>query len=204
MRISSRSAAPHTSAAPTPTRGAVRSGRAGRGEATAHHTQPPSTAARSTAEVGANCVTAPGSRRRNSTVSATAATTAAVTSSAGSGATCTRAERATVTVTRAPKAPTKPAAKTPSSGMLVASAGPVAPTANTTRTASAAVTPQPPAGRSNSVARTLLSANRHRAARSRTSAISASMARPHSRRRPGISATATASRASGASSADEP
>ncbi len=90
-------------------------------------------------------------------------------------------------------------ANTLSPGTAAPTAGPAAATEATTTPATSASTGQPPAGGSHSMAPTLLSANRHRADRPCTSASSASIALPHSRRRSGSAATATASNRPGRS-----
>jgi hypothetical protein len=101
----------------------------------------------------------------------------------------------------------KVTANTRSPGTAAPTAGPTAVVAATTTPVTSASTGQPPAGGSHSVARTLLSANRHRADRHRadrpcTSASSAVIARPHPRRRSGAAAAAAASNRSGRSIVD--
>lgn len=96
----------------------------------------------------------------------------------------------------------KVTANTRSPGTAAPTAGPTAVVAATTTPVTSASTGQPPAGGSHSVARTLLSANRHRADRPCTSASSAVIARPHPRRRSGSAAAAAASNRSGRSIVD--
>ena len=174
-----------------------------RGGATATHRQPASTAARYTAAAGGRYCAAAGSRRRKITVTAIDAATPPVTRTVGAGTgSRSRRERATASTTIAPTSPVKVTANTLSPGTAAPTAGPTAATEATTTPATSASTGQPPAGGSHSVARTLLSANRHRADRPWTSASSASIALPHSRRRSGSAATATASNRPGGSIAD--
>jgi hypothetical protein len=113
-----------------------------------------------------------------------------------------RREWAAASTTIAPTSPVKVAANTLSPGTAAPTAGPAAATEATTTPATSASTGQPPAGGSHSMAPTLLSANRHRADRPWTSASSASIALPHSRRRSGSAATATASNCPGRSIPD--
>jgi len=96
----------------------------------------------------------------------------------------------------------KVTANTVSPGTALPTAGPTAATEATTAPVTSASTGQPPAGGSHSVARALLSANRHRADRPRTSASSAVIAVPHARRRSGNAATAAASNRPGGSIVD--
>ncbi len=126
------------------------------------------------------------------TVAAIDAATAPVTSSVGTG-TGSRGRRATAGSTIAPTRAVKVTANTANPG----TAAPAAATA-AVRTTS---TGRPPDDGSDSVARTQLSANRQRSARPRTSAISATIALPHSRRRSGNAATAAASSRPGRSDA---
>ena len=131
-----------------------------------------------------------------------AAATAAVTRRVGAGTgNRMRRKRATARTTMAPTSPTKLGANTPSPGTAAPTVSAAAATAATTLVASAS-TGQPPKGGSRSTARALLSANCHRADRPRTSASSACIAIPHSRRWSGRVATAAASSRPGGSFAD--
>src|SRR5215831_12005590 len=203
MRITSRNQAANTTAAAAARWGASRLAPSHRGDATATPRQPASTAARYTAAGGGRYSAAAGSRRRKITVTAIDAATPPVTKTAGAGTGSRgRPERATASTTIAPARPVKHAANTRSPGTAAPTTGPAAVVAATATAATSASTVQPPAGGSHSVAQTLLSANRHRAGRPPTSASSAVIALPHSRRRSGSAATAAASNRPGRSIAD--
>jgi hypothetical protein len=102
----------------------------------------------------------------------------------------------------APTSPVKPTANAPSPGAAAPAASPATTTATAATPVVSASTGHPPRGGSRSAARALLSANRQRAGRPCTSASSACMARPHSRRSSGRVATAAASNRPGGSIAN--
>src|SRR5512133_3812557 len=193
VRIASQNQAANTTAAAAPRWGASRLVPSHRGDARATHRQPASTAARYIAAGGGRYWAAAGSRRRKITVAAMEAATPAVTRTVGTGSRSRgRGERATARTAMAPTRAVKVTVNTFSPGTAAPTAGPAAVVAATTTPVPSASTGQPPAGGSHSVARTLLSANRHRADRPWTSASSAVIALPHARRRPRRAATAPA------------
>lgn len=146
---------------------------------------------------------AAGSRSRKITVMVMAVATPPVTRTVAAGTgNRMRRERATARTTMAPTSPTKLTANTPSPGTAASTAGAAAATAAATTPVTSVSAGQPPRSGRRSTARALLSANCHRADPPSTSANSACIAMPHSRRWSGRVATAAASSRPGGSIAD--